>query len=680
MTINEVSSCPVEDQWILLSSITFDTNEQTGPIAVARLQDSAAMDKRALHPIVDSRIIGSVYGLAYDWRSHLIYVSAYHKSDYDFLPRGPGPGGPGAIYRVDPWTGSASIWTTLDAGASPHDSTLRDDIARPWVGKTSLGTIEVVPEANLLFVMNLYDRRIYRLSTIDASLSRVFDHGAANEAWAANARPFGMAIRDGWLYHGVVDSREDASLPGDLRGYIYRTDFEGDDMTLVAEFILEYARYPRWVPWSDRPFAGRLSEAQPIISDIEFTSGGDLIIGLRAREVDANFGGYGYGDILSTRKSGSRWVVVTSPEHYRDNLVRNGNDRELIEAAFGGLASVGNSNTIVASINAPFGDGLTDGVVWYDNATGIIAGPVDGRERVVMYSESPSLGDVEFACIPATPPHTATPPPSPTATPTATPSPSATATVTSTPTPSPTATPTAIPSPSPSPTPALARHLAYLPLAQSNTCLRRSFADIALVIDVSTSMQRPTTAGRAKLDATLAAVRGFLDQAELSPGRDRVAIVGFNETAWIAAPLTADRGPLDIAVRALPNRMAEGTRLDLALARGVEAISGGGPPVGRSAALVLLTDGLPNRVPTPVPAGAQEDTVLAEARRAKALGIGLYTIGVGRADAPDLVDRINPALLAAIASAPGQFYQTPDAEALAAIYASIARAITCGDG
>ena len=37
-------------------------------------------------------------------------------------------------------------------------------------------------------------------------------------------------------------------------------------------------------------------------------------------------------------------------------------------------------------------------------------------------------------------------------------------------------------------------------------------------------------------------------------------------------------------------------------------------------AMIFLTDGLPNRVPTPMPGGRQEDTVLAVAAEARAVG------------------------------------------------------------
>jgi hypothetical protein len=134
------------------------------------------------------------------------------------------------------------------------------------------------------------------------------------------------------------------------------------------------------------------------------------------------------------------------------------------------------------------------------------------------------------------------------------------------------------------------------------------------------------------------------------------------------------------AIDGLPAHMAEGTRLDLAFDAGRAARAGPGRDPANTPVIVLLTDGLPNRVPTPRPTGSQEDTVLAAAARAKAAGIRVYTIGVGRPDAPDIIDRINLDLLSAAASNPNMFYQAPDAEELARIYDQVAYTLRCPAG
>jgi Mg-chelatase subunit ChlD len=188
-------------------------------------------------------------------------------------------------------------------------------------------------------------------------------------------------------------------------------------------------------------------------------------------------------------------------------------------------------------------------------------------------------------------------------------------------------------------------------------------------------MLRPAGDGGTKLAAVLRAARAFLARFGPGPDSGRVALVGFNETAWIAESLTGDAARLEAALERLPERMAEGTRLDLGLAEGRAAL--GPAQTGRVRAMVFLTDGLPNRVPTPVAGGSQEDTVLAVAAAARADGIQIHTVGYGRADAPDLADRILPSLLVAMAGSPAAYHETDDAGALAEVFRRLAVVVGC---
>lgn len=283
-------------------------------------------------------------------------------------------------------------------------------------------------------------------------------------------------------------------------------------------------------------------------------------------------------------------------------------------------------------------------------------------ERFAVYPEAGKVSAATYNILrdtdrgkPVVPCETLTP------TPTATPWP--TPTRTSTPTTTPTASPTHTSTSTAVPTPAV--FIAYLPVTVDEACEdARESVDVALVLDMSTSMQRSTSTGRSKADAAVEAAREFV--ALLGAG-DRAAVAGFNDTAWPAAGLTGDREVVRAALAGLPRRMAEGTRLDLALAEGGRLVAG----ARGQAVVILLTDGLPNRVPFP-PGGQQEDTVKAAAAAIKAAGARVFTIGLGGDG--DVLD----ALLRAVASSPADSYDAPDGEDLAAIYRAIAgRIVGC---
>jgi Mg-chelatase subunit ChlD len=290
----------------------------------------------------------------------------------------------------------------------------------------------------------------------------------------------------------------------------------------------------------------------------------------------------------------------------------------------------------------------------------------DSRSRWVTSTLATRALTVSVEC----PLDTPTPEPTPTDTPSPTDTPVPTATTRPTNTPLPTATPTATRRP---------LVPVYLPVLVKEQCRdRRTHVDVALVLDISTSMRDKTGDGQTKLDAAMAGARQFLAGMDLTPDEagasDRVAVVGFNREAWIAAPLTRDLARLEAALDGLPAGMQEHTRLDLAFQRGAEALA---EPraADTTAILVLLTDGLPNRVPA-AEDGRPETTVLRAAQAAKDAGVLVYTIGVGRADGPQ--PEINPALLREAASRPDMFYPAREAGQLGAVYSQLTRVVPCG--
>ncbi len=688
--------------------------------------------------------VGTVWGLAYSESEHAVYAAAFHKRMSDF-----GPGGPGAIYRVDLSTRQVSELARLDAGPSEHSAFgAGDTLAMNTAFKTSLGDIDLDDDEDELYVANLYDRRIYRLEVPSGRVRGSFAHGAAGEDWALEARPFGLKFHEGRLYHGVVQSAQLSRDPFAMWAYVYSSAPDGSDMRLVASVQLIYDRGEArllpvvtwhepvvhapldWLPWKDGYNSlvhgkGVMSVwPQPIVSDIEFDADGHMAVGMRDRvgemtlsyqdvrmeEATIQKPGLGVGDLLRAIRDGGGWSFVGG-EFFYDRITSTD------ESLLGGLAAIPRGDRIVSGAIAMDGraaagspTGFTEGAMWYRAGTGsrtawedvctpilfetgdlqpkpwppfvpppvstptplptttpLAARPRDVSNLAPEVPERPqhnewipsrSLGDIERLCG-AMPTWTPTPGPSPTPSPS--PTPTATPSITSSPPPTETSTLT--------PTPG--HWTIYLPLADRESCIRRRKpVDVTMVLDMSTSMYRPTREDRSKHDAALEAARLFIDQMELTPSAsgasDRVAVVGFNETAWIEIGLTNDRVAVDAALDRLLAKIVEGTRLDLAIRRGQDAIEGPGRDPDRVPVMLLLTDGLPNRVPTPTPTGRQEDTVLAEAERAKERGTLIYTIGLG------LPDDVFRKMLERAATRISMFYFAPDGEDLAEIYDQIA--------
>jgi len=226
-----------------------------------------------------------------------------------------------------------------------------------------------------------------------------------------------------------------------------------------------------------------------------------------------------------------------------------------------------------------------------------------------------------------------TPTPTPLPTPTLTPVPTNTVPATATP------VPTATPEPRP----------IYLPIALVNRCEVQTLPyEVALVIDVSSSMAQPTQGGGpTKIAAARQAAAAFIDQIGAA---DRVALAAFDEQARLITSLTGDRAAVRAAVLGLGT--GHGSRVDRGIAAGAAALAERRP--ASTAVVILLTDGL---------ATSEAGAVAGAAEAARAGGVTLYAIGLGGD-----VDR---ALLVSVAGDPARYFEAPSTADLARIYAEL---------
>jgi hypothetical protein len=424
-------------------------------------------------PLATARQVGSVWGLGYHGDSEILYAAAVHKRGTHF-----GPAGPGGIYSINLRTGAVTTFAVVpNAGVDTHTRStdyFPDRGGRYGSGKTSLGDLDLNEANTELYVTNLFDRRIYRYSLANAALLGSFAHGAANEPWAQDARPFGLRFHQGRLYHGVVRTAEQSRSRDELFGFVYSSLPDGSDMRQETAVALDFERgwiWPnsgraRWQPWQDPP--GRITQGNagrfpmPILADIEFSRRGNMIQGYRDRFGDTTFytvaptppppGEFYYntaaGDILhAVPNPGGGWNTITSPEFYVDDYGPQGNRNGHEETSFGGLVMIPGHDIVATSANSPLRISSA-GIIWMDNLTGQQVG---GREEIYVFGsgsddnfgKANGLGDVEVLCQPQQP--TPTPTDTDTPVPTDTPTPTVTDTDTPTATDTETATPTLTP-------------------------------------------------------------------------------------------------------------------------------------------------------------------------------------------------------------------------------------------
>jgi Ca-activated chloride channel family protein len=196
--------------------------------------------------------------------------------------------------------------------------------------------------------------------------------------------------------------------------------------------------------------------------------------------------------------------------------------------------------------------------------------------------------------------------------------------------------------------------------------------DILVALDVSGSMAAEDFKPRNRLHVAKETIAKFVRGRQA----DRIGLVVFAEKSYTRCPLTLDYGVLETLLESvtLAPRSEDGTAIGMGLSTSVSRLKGSR---AKSRVIVLVTDGRNNRGVIDPATGAA---------LAKAMGIKIYTIGVGtKGEAPYPVDDpvfgrryiyvpadIDESSLKSIASATGGLYfRATDSRSLESIFERI---------
>jgi Ca-activated chloride channel homolog len=153
---------------------------------------------------------------------------------------------------------------------------------------------------------------------------------------------------------------------------------------------------------------------------------------------------------------------------------------------------------------------------------------------------------------------------------------------------------------------------------QTETSVRASGVDIVIALDLSGSMESEDFTLRGQRVNRLAVAKETIARFIEKRPSDRIGLVAFAGRAYIAAPITLDHAFLQSNLERLNlHTIEDGTAIGSGLAASVNRLRG---IQSKSKIVILMTDGQNN-------AGKVPPITAAEA--AKALGIKVYTIGVG---------------------------------------------------
>ena len=214
--------------------------------------------------------------------------------------------------------------------------------------------------------------------------------------------------------------------------------------------------------------------------------------------------------------------------------------------------------------------------------------------------------------------------------------------------------------------------------AHSRTEVTANGIDIVLGLDVSGSMQALDFLIDERRVNRIEVVKSVVSRfIEERPG-DRIGLIAFAAAPYLVSPLTLDHDWLQQNLERVSTAVAadDGTAIGSAIAASVNRLR---TTAAKSKVVILLTDGMNN---------TGKISPIAAAEAAKALGVKIYTIGVGvRGMAPipvrdeaghihlimDKVDVDEKTLDTVAGVTGGTFYRATDTDSLRKIYEQINR-------
>jgi Ca-activated chloride channel family protein len=211
----------------------------------------------------------------------------------------------------------------------------------------------------------------------------------------------------------------------------------------------------------------------------------------------------------------------------------------------------------------------------------------------------------------------------------------------------------------------------------SRTEVTANGIDIVLGLDVSGSMQALDFAVNNNRVNRIAVVKSVVSKFIDERPNDRIGLIAFAASPYIVSPLTLDHDWLQTNLDRVNVGIGDdGTAIGSALAAAVNHLR---TTSAKSKVVILLTDGVNN---------TGKISPLAAAEAARALGVKVYTVGVGvRGKAPIpvrdeqgrthimmmTVDVDEKTLQAVASETGGQFYRATDTDSLQKIYEQINR-------
>lgn len=328
----------------------FNTDANNNVSTKAAVSYTTWDGREAPTKILENQQVGSTWGTAGQPSTGLVWVSAFLRRHSAF-----GPLGIGGLYVAHPLSGLVASFDLSEYMTLSSDNSQFTDASRGFrndmnlssdrqgfagVGKVGIGDIEFSADGTKLYVMNLYERKIYTFPVTGTATTpllgtptsvTVSDPGCSN---SNDIRPFGLKVVGDGLVVGVVCSNETATsstfTPSNSAGaasrptgYIRKLNLSSSTWSTLTNVSLTYDRgsdggcnvvgdlsgkkceSARWHAWTDdfaaikyaastnviQKDSDKVWYSQPIFSGLDFLEDGSLVLSIAdrlSRQLGAN--------------------------------------------------------------------------------------------------------------------------------------------------------------------------------------------------------------------------------------------------------------------------------------------------------------------------------------------------------------------------------------------------------
>jgi hypothetical protein len=235
---------------VAFSAFTQGAASQVTEAAVAMFPYHAENRSQVFNKVPASNQLGSVYGLAYDPLRKYLYAAAFLKRHV-----GLGTQGLGGIYRID-YSGSTPVVTPVynvpnvgtvnrpaDVGSPNVPSQDTDAFAK--VGKVGLGDLDISPNRDKLWTVNLNRNTLVRVDSI------LTPNPVSTEIVIASApncnngvfRPLGLEVHRDRVYVGGVCTGENDGTDADLYASIHEYNLRTGQWRMILNWSLKPPAY-----------------------------------------------------------------------------------------------------------------------------------------------------------------------------------------------------------------------------------------------------------------------------------------------------------------------------------------------------------------------------------------------------------------------------------------------------